>query len=323
MCPGISTITGDIGGAITPSAGGNINLLGTAGVTITGDALTNTLTITGGSLGTTNHAVQVGNATGTISSLPLAGDGAVLIGSSGSDPVFSFLSSSDGSVSFIPAAGALEIDLTHATTIQRGSALLSTDAEAINGGSSSKVVTPSGLKAKLGTQTQFCLPIGNGVTNALLWTAPPTDGQILIGDSSGIPQLATITAGAGTTINNGPHSIEIISTAAGGTWTEVTAATVSLAVNTNYIMNRATLITATLPAAAAVGDTINIIGKGLGLYTIAQNAGQTIHFGIRDTTPGVGGSLSSTSQYDHIEIVCTTIDTDFTVSNAFADFDVV
>lgn len=323
MSPGISTITGDIGGAITPSAGGNINIVGVAGVTVTGDPLLNKLTITGGSLGTTNHAVQVGNALGGLFSLPIGGDGSVLLGTTGADPVFSFLTSSDGSIVFNPSAGALEIDVANATTVQRGCVYLATAAESINGGSATKVVTPDGLKSKLGTQTQFCLPIGNGTTNPITWTNPPLDGQILIGDSAGVPQLATITAGAGTTINNTAHSIEIISTAAGGAWTEVVAAAVNLAVNNNYVMNRATLITATLPAVTAVGDTIKIVGKGLGLYTIAQNAGQTIHYGIADSTPGVGGSVLSMLQYDHIEIICITANTDFTVSEAFGNFTVV
>jgi len=49
-------------------------------------------------------------------------------------------------------------------------------------------------------------------------------------------------------------------------WTEVTDATVNLAVNSAYIMNRGTLITATLPVTAAKGSIIKITGLGAGLF---------------------------------------------------------
>jgi hypothetical protein len=42
---GISSITGDSGGAISADGSGNINIIGGGSVTVAGDALTNTLTI--------------------------------------------------------------------------------------------------------------------------------------------------------------------------------------------------------------------------------------------------------------------------------------
>ena len=45
--------------------------------------------------------------------------------------------------------------------------------------------------------------------------------------------------------------------------------------------------------------------KKTSLRTIAQNDGEAIHFGNVDTTVGVGGSISSTEQYDSIELLCT------------------
>jgi hypothetical protein len=43
----ILTLTGNVGGAVGPTLGGNINLIGGAGITVTGNPGTNTLTITG------------------------------------------------------------------------------------------------------------------------------------------------------------------------------------------------------------------------------------------------------------------------------------
>lgn len=109
----------------------------------------------------------------------------------------------------------------------------------------------------------------------------------------------------------------------GFTWIEITGTTTGLAGGTGYIMNNGSQITATLPAACALGDVIQIVGKGAGGYQIAQNAGQTIHFGSSDTTTGAGGSLTTTNQYDAIELVCTAANTDFTVLDSVGSFTVV
>lgn len=93
---------------------------------------------------------------------------------------------------------------------------------------------------------------------------------------------------------------------------EVTSTSQTMAVNTGYIANNSALVTATLPSTSAVGDLVWIVGKGSGGWQIAQNAGQTIHFGNQDTTTGAGGSLDSTNQYDAIQLLCTSANTDWT-----------
>ncbi len=95
-------------------------------------------------------------------------------------------------------------------------------------------------------------------------------------------------------------------------FTEITSTSQAMANNNGYILNNAALVTATLPSSSVVGDLVWIIGKGLGGWRIAQNAGQTIHFGNRDTTAGVSGSLDSTNQYDAIQLMCTAANTDWT-----------
>lgn len=105
-------------------------------------------------------------------------------------------------------------------------------------------------------------------------------------------------------------------------WTDVTGATQALAVNHGYIMNRGTLITATLPALAAEGDIIDIVGKGVGGWLIAQNAGQTIHYGAQNTTTGALGSLASMLQYDCVTLICTTANTDFVVKSSIGNLSV-
>jgi hypothetical protein len=97
------------------------------------------------------------------------------------------------------------------------------------------------------------------------------------------------------------------------TWTEVTGTSQAAAVNNGYIASNVALVTVTLPATAAVGQKVAITGKGAGLWSLAQNAGQTVHFGSFDTTPGVGGSITASVRYDCIEVQCTTANTDWVV----------
>ena len=148
--------------------------------------------------------------------------------------------------------------------------------------------------------------------------------------------IATVTADVGVATGVG-HNVNIIggtnisTSAAGSTltinagpfWTEVTAASLSIVANNAYMMNRGTLITATLPVLAAKGTMIKFTGMGAGGYKIAQNNGQIIYFGTLATTPGIGGSMSSTFDRDSIELVCVVENTDFNVLSSIGNFLVV
>lgn len=97
-----------------------------------------------------------------------------------------------------------------ATTAQKGVILLATNATTITGASTTTVVTPAGLNAKLGAQTLNALPYGGGSTAALNWLAAATNGQIPIGSTGNPPSLANITSTDGSiTITNGPGTINL------------------------------------------------------------------------------------------------------------------
>jgi hypothetical protein len=106
-------------------------------------------------------------------------------------------------------------------------------------------------------------------------------------------------------------------------WNEETGTSANMAVNNGYVANNAGLVTLTLPDTAAFGSVIEVVGKGAGGWKIAQNAGETIHFGTSDTTTGVGGSLASTEQYDVVKLVCTVADTDWTVISSQGNITIV
>lgn len=89
----IQTLTGNAGGPVPPTAG-NINTVGAGNITVTGNPATSTLTAT--LVGTTNHAIQIGNAAGSLTSLAVAGNGQIPIGSVGADPVIANITAGAG-----------------------------------------------------------------------------------------------------------------------------------------------------------------------------------------------------------------------------------
>lgn len=130
----------------------------------------------------------------------------------------------------------------------------------------------------------------------------------------------TLTGGTGITTTGAGNTITINSTSLD--WTEVVGVAQAMSVNNGYILNNAALITATLPAAVAVGEIIAVVGSGAGGWKIAQNAGQTIHFLALDSTAGVAGYLQSTNRYDCVELICITANTDFVVKSSVGNITV-
>jgi hypothetical protein len=149
------------------------------------------------------------------------------------------------------------------------------------------------------------------------------NGQTFIGSTGLNPVAATLTAGSGISIVNGAGSITISGSGSAG-WVDQTTTPVTMAINTGYTADAgASLITFTLPATSAIGDYVEINGKGAGLYTIAQASGQQIHFGNLASTSGAGGSVASTLQFDNIRLRCITANTIWTVVSAVGNFTVV
>jgi len=153
------------------------------------------------------------------------------------------------------------------------------------------------------------LAVGRG---GLGIASTPTNGQIPIGNGTNYT-AATLTAGTGISITNASGSITLSYNGA-SPWVDETGASVTMATNTGYTSDDgATLVTFTLPTTSAIGDFVEINGKGAGGWKIAQAAGQQIHFGSSATTSGTGGSLASTLQFDNVRLRCITANTIFTV----------
>lgn len=160
---------------------------------------------------------------------------------------------------------------------------------------------------------------GSGGSNVLTLTGNsggavgPSGGNINIVGTGGV----TIAGNPGTS------TLTVSVSGSGMTWNLISSTTATMSSNNAYVANNAGLVTLTLPATAAFGDVIQVVGKGAGGWSVAQNAGQTIHFGTFNTTTGVGGSLASTQTYDSIEMVCIIANTDFVVYTSVGNLTVV
>jgi len=106
-------------------------------------------------------------------------------------------------------------------------------------------------------------------------------------------------------------------------WTDVTGTTANLSAQNGYYANNAGLVTLTLPATAALGTIIVVCGKGAGGWSIAQRAGQSIHYIATTSTPGVTGHLDSVAQYDSVTLVCSVADTDWTAIGGMGNLNIV
>ncbi|HLX54279.1 MAG TPA: hypothetical protein VKR58_10075 [Aquella sp.] len=145
--------------------------------------------------------------------------------------------------------------------------------------------------------------------NALSGVGPLTNGQLLIGSTGAPAAPGTISAGPGISVANGPGTITISGTGSGIGWTNVTGTTQQMVADSAYVADNAGLVTLTLPATAAFGTAIVVLGRGAGGWSIAQNSGQNIQVGSVSSTVGASGSVSSTNQWDSITMICVAANT--------------
>ena len=139
--------------------------------------------------------------------------------------------------------------------------------------------------------TQFICDVGIAV---------PASNSLNIFGSSGIT-----TTGLGDTVT-------ISFSGSGFAWNVVTSALnpVTLIAGNAYICKGTNPVQFILPASAAVGDCFKIVGYS-NLWSIAQNAMQSITIGTVTSTAGIFGGLTATTVSDGIELVCVTTNLEF------------
>ncbi len=322
-----TTLTIDFDGTLPVASGGTGQTTYTDGQLLIGNSTGNTLakaTLTEG------EGIDITNGSGSIT---IAGEDAAAGVGSANKGVCSF-ESSDFSVS----SGHVSLSGNITTTATTDSGTATSSGGNINFVGSGAIST-SGASDTVTIAIEDPVTVGNGGTGAssltdggillgsgtgaITATGQPTNGQVLIGSTGGDPVLATLTAGAGISIANGAGTITISDAgAAGFSWNDVTTTTQAMTAANGYIANNASKVTFTLPATGTVGDTIRVVGLGVGGWQIDQNASQVIHFGSSDTTTGTGGSLASTHKYDAVEFACVATDTDWTILSSIGNITV-
>lgn len=103
----------------------------------------------------------------------------------------------------------------------------------------------------------------------------------------------------GTPVSN---TLRISAPGAGWTW-EIETTNFTPQAGYAYFVNSGGTVNVTLPVTANFGDTFKLYGFG-GTYSIKQNAGDDVVFGVDVTTAGTGGSITSTEEGDTITYVC-------------------
>ena len=180
--------------------------------------------------------------------------------------------------------------------------------------SAAGVVTPANGGTGVSSPTAHTLPVAEGSSN-FNFLGPLTNGQLLIGSTGLDPVPATLTAGTNISLVNAAGSITINSTGlAGFSWNVVSGTSQAMLSNNGYIANNAGLVTLSLPISSAVGDEIDIIGKGAGGWLVQCGAGQTIVLG--SSTTSAAGSIASTQAKDSFYMICTVANLEWTIASA-------
>lgn len=233
----VEHLTGNTGGQLNPDGSNNFNILGTGSITVAGSVSTLTAQLTG----LTNHAIQIGAGTATLTQLAIGSTGQVLQANSSADPTWS--------------------TATYPSTTTINQILYSSAANTVSG---------------LATANQGVLT--TGTTGIPVITAIATNGQIIIGSTAGAPAAATLSAGNGISITNASNSITIASVQGGFVWSDTSGTVTAVAQNGYFIT---TTCTSTLPASPSEGDTVKYIVDTTNLLTITGNTGQKIRIGTQ------------------------------------------
>lgn len=115
-------------------------------------------------------------------------------------------------------------------------------------------------------------------------------------------------AGSGITISQGLTGMTIASSDAGENWSVVTGTTQTAEVGMGYICANVAQTIVTLPATAAAGSVVAVAGLGAGGWVLAAAGGQTIQSAV-----GSGTTVTSSSQYDTIEVLCLAANTTWSI----------
>ena len=172
----------------------------------------------------------------------------------------------------------------------------STGSGSFVGSISATLVTPT-----LGVATATSI-------NKLSITAPATSSTLTIADGKSlVVSNSLIFSGTdGASVNFGAGGTVAYS-ASSMVWYGISGTSQLASVDSGYVVQNAGQTTITLPATANLGDRVAVAGLGAEGWILTANSGQTVK--VIGSTTSSGGTLTSTNQYDQIEVVCLVANT--------------
>jgi hypothetical protein len=333
--------------AITVTSGNNItataswNLGGSVSISVSG---------------TTNHALQLGNASGSLTSLGVATNGQLPIGSTGADPVLATLTPGTG-ISITNGAGSITIATDGSATLSTltgntGGAISPTAGNINTVGTGSITIAGSGstLTTQLTGLTNHNVLVGAGTATITNVAPSATSGIPLISQgASADPTFGTaVVAGGGTgavsftahslLLGQGTSAITALGAATNGqlpigsTGTDPVLATISSGNNITVTNGAGTIsvaVTGTTNHAVqvgnasgsltslAVGTTGQVLAGNTGADPTWQNLSSLGVTSISATAPLTANSVSGSAQTGAVTIALTTpVSLDFGGTNA-------
>ena len=304
----ISVTSGGSGTVTEVKGQGSVN-----GITLTGDVTTSGYLTLGGTLGSIANT-QLSNSTITI-----AGNSTALGGTVTQDQITGLSATTAGIVKHTTSANTLTL-ATAGTDYSAGTSSLVTGiVKSTTSTGALSIAAASDINSTLGTQSANAVyagpssgttpanPAFRSLVNADLptvaiahggtgVTTTPTNGQLLIGNTSTSGyNLATLTGAGTVSITNGPGTITITGSGGGGggSVTQVNQGT-GIALSPNPITTTGTVALGSAYAGNGIG-TVNGIAKGNGTGTItAASAGTDYSAGTSALATGVLKSTTTT-----------------------------
>ena len=274
-----------LGTALGVSSGGTGQTSYTNGQLLIGNTTGNTLTkatLTAGS------GIAITNGAGSVTIAATGGVGTVTsVGGTGTVNGIT-LTGTVTSAGDLTLGGTLSgVDLATQTTgtlsVSRGGTGATTLTGVVKGNGTSAFTAGT---VALGSEVSGTLPVANGGTGQTSYT----DGQLLIGNSTGNTLTkATLTAGSGISITNGPGSVTITATGGGGgggtvTSVDVSGGTTGLTTSGGPITSSGTI---------TLAGTLGVANGGTGVTTSTGTGSVVLSNSPTLVTPTLGAASAT------------------------------
>lgn len=213
----LATLTGNSGGAISPTAG-NINILGGSGVTVVGAGSTLTVSLTGGGTAIDSFAPDAGTN-------PVVPDGAGLVTMAGTANQITTTGGLNSLTFSVPSTFIAPGSIASTTTLTGGTGITATTgniaASSGNVSASGTVTGGTGVTATTGNVSATAGAVNAGTSmTATLGNITATNGNLVMGTAGNkiiVPTGANASAGTSAVMSGTPGAVTVATTACSAT----------------------------------------------------------------------------------------------------------